>query len=573
MTVSSFIDEYLQQPSSFVVPNQKTRQAAMDMVGVTYDAANYADKFGLFDDWAGVKESGFDADMQLWELVNVRNQSVFKYSADIMKELSGLLASVEFEEEEDESEENEAEDVSDLESEEDKMAIESGESEELGPSDKESEAGSKEPEEDSDESDEEDPIHKPSIVDDEFFSLAEMEKFCEEAEEEDREYRAILAGDYPKKSGDDEEESEEDSEDDIDIFQDLNDLDDDDEDEEEAAVGDLMYSDFFKAPRGSKRGKEKAVREKHAKRVKFDPSNVKGSSDDNDDDDDEEEKEDTATRKSNLFEDDDEEGGEQKSEFEKRQEKLQNLITKLEDEAVDRKHWALTGEVDSAARPKDSLLQEDLEFDQVQKPVPVATQESTQSLEDIIKQRILNQDWDDVERKRDIQTKPFRPSERFELNDKAPQKSLAEEYEGEYMAQRAGDEYVAEDDAKLATQHKEIDQQFRNLFVQLDALSNFHFTPKPATADVEIRTQTPALQMEEKLPVHVSQAEQLAPEEVYEKTKGQAGRTGDLMGDSEMSREDRKRMRQRKKEAFKKKTATKEAEKKVRAKVIEVGRG
>ncbi|KAJ2362385.1 U3 snoRNP protein [Coemansia sp. RSA 2611] len=215
----------------------------------------------------------------------------------------------------------------------------------------------------------------------------------------------------------------------------------------------------------------------------------------------------------------------------------------------------MTGEVTSAARPKDSLLEEDLEFEHVQKPVPVVTQEATQTLEDIIKRRILNEEWDDVERKKDVQAKPFRPSELIELNDKAPKKSLAEEYEDDFMAQKAGDSFVAEDDAKLAVSHREIDVQFRNLFSQLDALSHFHFAPKPATADIEIRTNAPALQMEEKLPVNVSHAEQLAPEEIYEKNKGRNGRTGDLMGDTELTREDRKRRRQRKKEMQKKTSA------------------
>ncbi|KAJ2743921.1 U3 snoRNP protein [Coemansia sp. BCRC 34301] len=353
------------------------------------------------------------------------------------------------------------------------------------------------------------------------------------------------------------------------MFQDLNGLDDNDEDGDSdqegagAKVDEMMYTDFFKAPRGSKRGMARASLEKHAKRVKFDPS-AAGDSDisepESEADLDSEQESQPASRTRNLFADDDDDAeggnaGDSRSEFEKRQEKLQGLIARLEDEAVDKKHWAMTGEVTSAARPKDSLLEEDLEFDHVQKPVPIVTQEATQTLEDVIKRRILNEEWDDVERKKDVQAKPFRPSEFIELNDKAPKKSLAEEYEADYLAQKAGDDFVAEDDAKLAITHREIDVQFRNLFAQLDALSHFHFTPKPATADIEIRTSAPALQMEEKLPVNVSHAEQLAPEEIYEKNKGRNGRTGDLMGDTELTREDRKRRRQRKKEMHKKKAS------------------
>ncbi|KAJ2333349.1 U3 snoRNP protein, partial [Coemansia sp. RSA 2681] len=556
--------------------------------------------FGLYDDWNTVLESGFDPSLQIWELINVRNVPVLKYTTDIMKELSQLIDSVNNDESDSsasDSEEQEEIGIDSTESEDDAVAAEASEDESdaIEQSDLDSEAelasdldsssdkdmgGSDEEEEEEDE--EQGSTRKSSVLDDQFFSLAEFEKFADDADEEDMRDRAILSGDYPKPPvGQDDEESADsdedgDDEDDIDMFQDLNALngddddDDDNDDSDDEGAGEkadeMMYTDFFKAPRGSKRGMARASLEKHAKRVKFDPSTVDGSDasePESDADLESEQESQPAGRTRDLFADDDDDaedgsaGGaaDSKSEFEKRQEKLQGLITRLEDEAVDKKHWAMTGEVTSAARPKDSLLEEDLEFDHVQKPVPIVTQEATQTLEDVIKRRILNEEWDDVERKKDVQAKPFRPSEFIELNDKAPKKSLAEEYEADYMAQKAGDEFVAEDDAKLAVTHREIDVQFRNLFAQLDALSHFHFTPKPATADIEIRTSAPALQMEEKLPVNVSHAEQLAPEEIYEKNKGRNGRTGDLLGDTELTREDRKRRRQRKKEMHKKKTA------------------
>ncbi|KAJ1935622.1 U3 snoRNP protein [Linderina macrospora] len=404
-----------------------------------------------------------------------------------------------------------------------------------------------------------------------------MEKFADDAEEEDMRDRAILAGDYPKRTAEEEENDEEsdeseDDENDIDLFQDFSDADMDEDDAEDDNPDSMMYSDFFKAPKGSKRAAAKASREKHAKRVKFDPSAEMSDQDKSGDDgDDNEDDAETAGRTTNLFDDmsddggDSGEGGEAKSEFEKRQEKLQGLIAKLEDEAVEKKHWTMTGEVESSARPKNSLLQEDVDFDHVQKAVPVITQEATQSLEDIIKRRILNEEWDDVERKKDIQQKPFRPSEQFELNDKAPQKSLAEEYEDAFMAQKAGDAYVPESDAKVTAAHKEIDDLFRNLFVQLDAMSHFHFAPKPLSTEIEIRSSAPALDMEEKLPVNVSTAQQLAPEEVYEKDKGRNGRTGDLVGNSEMTREERKRRRNHKKHFDKAKAKKAAAEAKPKA--------
>ncbi|KAJ2706166.1 U3 snoRNP protein [Coemansia sp. IMI 203386] len=581
----SFIDQYINNPGAFVVPSASARAAAMQLVEKTYDAGNYLDKFGLFDDWKSVVDSGFETSSQLWELINIRNEPVLKYSIDTMKQLSALVESVNIgsdsESDEDQTmvsldeeglsdgseDEEEAGGMED-ESEEDEGAevgagfgLESG-SDAEAESESESDNGSDlEYEDDDDEA----PVNaRRTVLDDEFFSLAEVEKFADDAEEEDMRDRAILAGDYPQpRPGEEDEEfsSSEEDEDDIDFFQDIDDDDDDEDDdmgsgEKGKRADEFKYSDFYKAPKGSKRAKAKASREQHAKRVKFDPNAA-----DSQDEESSDEEQVPSTRKSNLFDDDDgDEGsdggsGENKSEFEKRQEKLQGLINKLEDEAVEKKDWVMTGEIGSNERPKNSLLGEDLDFEYTQKPAPVITQDTTQTLEDIIKRRILNEEWDDVERKKDIQQKPFRPSEFIELDDKKSKKSLAEVYEDQYVAAKAGDDYVPENDAKVADAHKEVDSQFRNLFAQLDALSNFHFAPRPVTADIEIRTSAPALQMEEKLPVTMTTAEQLAPEEIYEKNQGRNGRTGDLMGETELTREERKRRRQRKKEVNKKKNA------------------
>ncbi|KAJ2713158.1 U3 snoRNP protein [Coemansia spiralis] len=561
----------------------------MEVVGRTYDAANYSAKFGIFDDWRAVTTSGFDPDAQLWELINMRNEPVLKYSADIMKELSLLLDSVNVGSDASSSDDSDGEtmdisqpgspvpeagtpDDSDDAEDADDVSAE-GSDEEAGTD------GSEELSAESDEGEGEsdaaaDPTApKPSVVDDEFFSLAEVEAFADEGEEEEMRYRAILAGDYPKapEGADEAESSDDDDDESIDMFQDVGGLDDEDGDsdmdgeDEDMRADEMKYADFFSPPVGPKRGTARATSDKPAKRVKFDAgvagagseSEAASGSDSEGDDP-------VPGRKTNLFGDEDDaadkDGADGKSEFERRQEKLQGMISKLEDEAVSDKHWTMTGEVSSNKRPKNSLLAEDLDFDHVQKPVPVITQEATVTLEDIIKRRILGEEWDDVERKKDIQAKPFRPSQAVELSDKASKKSLAEVYEDEFMAQKAGDKFVPEDETKLAASHKDIDSQLRNLFVQLDALSHFHFAPKPATADITIRTNAPALQMEEKLPVSMTQADQLAPGEIYEKKQKHVGRTGDIVGDTELSREDRKRRRQRQRGQAKKRATAKAAQ-------------
>jgi U3 small nucleolar RNA-associated protein MPP10 len=69
---------------------------------------------------------------------------------------------------------------------------------------------------------------------------------------------------------------------------------------------------------------------------------------------------------------------------------LSEQITALEQENVAEREWTMRGEVNARARPQNSLLEENLEFEQAAKVVPVVTEESSQSLEDRIKQRIID---------------------------------------------------------------------------------------------------------------------------------------------------------------------------------------
>lgn len=74
---------------------------------------------------------------------------------------------------------------------------------------------------------------------------------------------------------------------------------------------------------------------------------------------------------------------------------------------------------------------------------------------------------------------------------------------------------------------------FANICSKLDALSKYHFAPRPVAEEADVKTaSTPAIAMEEVLPLHVSDARALAPEEIYGKKKG---RDGILRGESEMN--------------------------------------
>ncbi|NXL91844.1 MPP10 protein, partial [Alectura lathami] len=382
---------------------------------------------------------------------------------------------------------------------------------------------------------------RKSIVDDKFFKLAEMEAFLEHVEKENG-------------------EREEEEEDDINYFEDI--ISDDEEEEfEETKVKsmkssrDLTYKDFF------------------------DPV------DDNDDfvaddaEDYQEEEADSAIEKENeesmseaedieemiientrgkeaskkvtfsLPDDSETEDGtdtqlekgidpsEIKSSFEKRQEKMSEKIRRLEEELLEEKPWQLKGEVTGQKRPENSLLEETVLFDHAVRMAPVITEETTFQLEDIIKQRILDEAWDDVVPKEKPKEDAFEYKKRITLDHEKSKLSLAEIYEQEYLKLQQ-----QKNEEEENPEHKEIQEMMDSLFLKLDALCNFHFTPKPPVPEVKIVSNLPAITMEEVAPVAVSDAALLAPEEIKEKNKA-----GDVKTDAEKTPTDKKRERRKKK--------------------------
>jgi len=162
---------------------------------------------------------------------------------------------------------------------------------------------------------------------------------------------------------------------------------------------------------------------------------------------------------------------------EKRMASLREQITELESENVAPKEWVLMGEAGTRQRPKNSLLEEDLEFDRVMKAVPVTTEESVKTLEEVIKSRILEGRFDDVVRIRPLEDKPFLPSRFLELQDSKSKDSLAQIYENEYMGTQSGDGPTDDRDGKLHKEHEEINLLWDKICGKLDALSNAHFVP------------------------------------------------------------------------------------------------
>lgn len=367
---------------------------------------------------------------------------------------------------------------------------------------------------------------QPSEVDDKFFKLSEMEEFLEKEEQEkgsesdDSDDEPIdLFGEIPSDESDDAEEE------------------DDDDDGSETEKKQMRYSDFFDAPdQENQPEKNESKAQGRKKKVKF---NVDGGDSDDDQVEESEDGDSDDSQTSDL-----QVPGKSgiKSTYEIRQERLQAKIKKLEEEAVSEKPWQLRGEISTENRPENALLEEALEFDSSHRPAPVITEETSQRLEDIIKQRIKDKAWDDVVKKVKPVEAPSEFKKKLVLDQEKSKLSLAQVYEQEYLKQAAAADPDASDKPdEVPKEHIEIKEMVDSLFRKLDALSNFHFTPKQVRPEVKIVTNIPAINMEEVAPVATSDATLLAPEEVKAKPKG------DVKSQEEKTATDKKRDRRQKK--------------------------
>lgn len=249
------------------------------------------------------------------------------------------------------------------------------------------------------------------------------------------------------------------------------------------------------------------------------------------------------------------------SSHERAQLALRAEIRRLEAENVASKHWSLTGETVAPARPQNALLEEDLEFERAGKPVPVITAEINESIEELIKRRILAKEFDEVRRRRPDDMlngngKDPRRGQLEELSDAKPKQGLAEEYEEDYLKLNDPN-YVDTRSEALKAQHRQIEQQWIQVSAQLDALSNWHYKPRPVAPSLDVRVDAPTITMEDARPSaggEVAGASALAPQELY-RTGADGKRTGEIVskggtvaGKEEETQDQRTRRRRRQKE-------------------------
>ncbi|KAJ5474805.1 U3 small nucleolar ribonucleoprotein complexsubunit Mpp10p [Penicillium sp. IBT 31633x] len=412
----------------------------------------------------------------------------------------------------------------------------------------------------------------------------------DDSDEEDLDWHSnpLVAGNAAPIRGDDkskrrptekEDESMDDSEEEGPTFgnADLNaDSDSDSDDDEDAAdmddgeaaawvnTSDIKYADFFAPPpRKASNKKMRALPKTQPDAPAVDEEDVSRA---------------MADVRRDLFDDDDAQSGEEeediaegsgdptapRSTHEKQRARIADEIRRLEAANVAKKEWMYTGEARAVERPVNSLIEEDLDFERIGKPVPVVTNETTEDIEELVKRRILAMEFDEVVRRRPGAEGP-QPGKkpRFELDDTKAQQGLAEMYETEHL--KANDpNFVDTKDRKLMREHAEINKLWNEVSAQLDTLCNWHYKPKIAQASINVVTDAPTIMMEEARPTAGSAAGGpvgLAPQEVY--TPGDNGRvagevilkTGASISKEEMTREQKAKNRRQNKKTQKKSDA------------------
>ena len=214
------------------------------------------------------------------------------------------------------------------------------------------------------------------------------------------------------------------------------------------------------------------------------------------------------------------------SSHEKRQAAIAAQIRALEAENVKKRSWQLSGEARAQARPLNSLLEEDLDFERAGKPVAVVTAEVSEGIEALVKRRILAREFDEVIKRRPgvgIGMGPggsdVRRGRIEEVSDKRDERGLGELYEEEHLRNLEGSGFVDKKDEKLKAQETQIEQLWKEVSAKLDALANFRFKPKPPEILVSVVNDVPRAVLEDSRPAGVQgvvgEEGGLAPQEVF----------------------------------------------------------
>ncbi|BAM38680.1 uncharacterized protein TOT_010000147 [Theileria orientalis strain Shintoku] len=220
-------------------------------------------------------------------------------------------------------------------------------------------------------------------------------------------------------------------------------------------------------------------------------------------------------------------------------------IAQIENELVAPKHWSLMGESTGKSRPRNSLLDIELELPQPSSIVYNSEENEGQGvngngvgegqmegagghelpLELLIIQRIKSGVFDNVERKTFVEDQ-LEALNRLNKNKKEEMRPEDIDYKksemglGEVYAQKYKEQFMAID--KLDPHKKDLNEQFARLMYKLDSLSNLTFVPK-RTSETEKATAVPMITVETPVNIVVSGSSPVAGEDKSGSNSGLGG--------------------------------------------------
>lgn len=233
--------------------------------------------------------------------------------------------------------------------------------------------------------------------------------------------------------------------------------------------------------------------------------------------------------------------------------RTRRMIDAMEEENVGKKPWQLRGEVTAGARPKDSLLDTTFDHDTTVRKSSTTDEDRNETIEDIIRQRIVDGLYDDVipALPEAYDTEKGKAARELpEVSQEKPTESLAEVYAREFVGEKekARNEAVSQQVERAKEQsenaeQREVNRLYEKIAAKLDALSGLHFTPALVSAapEMSVGKNVKALASEEAIPDVVSDTTVLTPKEVYSTDKR------NLSGDKELTKTERRASRGRSK--------------------------
>ena len=169
-------------------------------------------------------------------------------------------------------------------------------------------------------------------------------------------------------------------------------------------------------------------------------------------------------------------------------------IKKIEEKMIsNKKDWSTKGEILAKERPKDSLLTKSMDFEVGLRAPPIPDKEFTDKLEKMIKQRIIDDIFDDPIKKDFVNLNEEKKAEN-DLDFEKSKKGLGEIYEEKYLGNESTETKV--DEIK-----KDCDDLCNQLFDIFKQMTNGTATPyglKGKKEELINITNIPAIQIEEK---------------------------------------------------------------------------